>query len=155
MENEQLKALYDLKTRLLTLEKLAQSYKGSPKAIKLCIKLINIEAKSLDKCTAVNTVELREIQHTYAVLCEALYGILKKSAKSENDLQALIEKTETQVSDLYEQLNPLSENVRKFASSVDGTAQKLSAKLENGAHMLGNAINEKVEEIRKKFKNEE
>ena len=33
MENEELKELYGLKNRLLTLEKIAQSYKNNPKGL--------------------------------------------------------------------------------------------------------------------------
>ena len=155
MENEELKELYGLKNRLLTLEKIAQSYKDNPKGLKLCLKFIKLEVKTLNKCTSINTVDLRELQRTYSDLTEILQNLAKKSAKAVTDLQVLTEKTEKQVNELNEQLNPFSENVRKIASSIDGAAQKLSAKLESGAQMLGDAINGTVEEIKKRFANEE
>ncbi len=155
MENEELKELYGLKNRLLTLEKIAQSYKDNPKGLKLCLKFIKLEVKTLNKCTSINTVDLRELQRTYTDFTEILQNLAKKSAKAVTDLQVLTEKTEKQVNELNEQLNPFSENVRKFASSIDGAAQKLSAKLESGAQMLGDAINGTVEEIKKRFANEE
>lgn len=155
MENEELKELYGLKNRLLTLEKIAQSYKDNPKGLKLCLKFIKLEVKTLNKCTSINTVDLRELQRTYTDFTEILQNLAKKSAKAGTDLQVLTEKTEKQVNELNEQLNPFSENVRKFASSIDGAAQKLSAKLESGAQMLGDAINGTVEEIKKRFANEE
>ena len=149
MEKE-INALLKLHCRMFTLEGLAAGYRKNAKALKLCLKVIKLETKELNKCKVISPYEISEFKHRYETFSEIVKRLIKASSETEKnkaveDLHKLTEKTQEDISGLREQISPLAENARKLGV-------KLTKKLESGTQVLSDRISETVDEIKKVLK---
>lgn len=156
------KELIILKAKLLSLLRMTSDYTDDVKALKILLKLVKMEGKGLKKCKApIATGDLNALIWAYADFTE----IVKKLAtsrktevvgKASADLDALIAKTEKEIAALEEKPE---DSIRTISSVIENTAQALSKKIGAGAQkisgVVSEAINGKVEEIKKMIAGDE
>lgn len=156
LSTTEMKDLLYLNSRLLTLTGLVTEFKNDTKALKICITLLKYQKNTIEK--RKTTLPHEEIKNIVWDL-DDLIKIAKrlKSAKRAeiltktiSDLNRIKEKTETAVKTIDGKLNPVPES-GGIASVIGSTAQRLSEKLEKGAQILGDAVNEKVDGLKKKI----
>ena len=160
------KELVKLENRFLTLTSAVTAYKDNPKALKLILKLVKIEAKAVkDSKAPVPVNDLHALTWRYDDLTDIIKRLTKTKqaeiyARAARELDDVISKTEREVAELTYVPEPepevkptAGEKAKEFAQKVSEGAQKLGDKARSGAEKLGDAVGGVVEEAIESIKN--
>ncbi len=146
------KQLIKLNERFLNVAETVKGFKNSVKALKICLKLISFEIKEIKKSKQPIAVEKSEkilwrffdLRNTVKVLIKT--KSIQEISKASADVESMIFVTQKQIAELKAEnsIGNISSASQKIVNAIGDTAQK-----------IGDAVNSKIDGLKKMFVGEE